>query len=109
MCAILSGINQISNSMKPQNEPLALIGYEELKGLIRQEIEAAQQRLEAKPVHDTITLADVIDLLDEHGMPTSKAKIYKLTSACEIPHRKYGNKLVFSRKELHEWMEQQMK
>lgn len=48
-------------------------------------------------------------MLDEYGMPTSKAKIYKLTSAGEIPHRKYGNKLVFSRKELQEWMNEQMK
>ncbi|WP_418408883.1 helix-turn-helix domain-containing protein [Alistipes sp.] len=40
-------------------------------------------------------------------MPTSKAKIYKLTSSGEIPHRKYGNKLVFSRQELLRWMEEQ--
>ncbi len=46
-------------------------------------------------------------MLDDYGMPTSKAKIYKLTSSGEIPHRKYGNKLVFSRQELLRWMEEQ--
>ncbi len=95
--------------MKLESERLALIGHDELKHLIRQEIEAVQRLLEAKPVHDTIPLVDALKMLEEHGMPTSKAKIYKLTSAGEIPHRKYGNKLVFSRKELLKWMEGQMK
>lgn len=95
--------------MKLESDPLALISYQELKCIIHEEIEAFRSALEAKPVHDTISLADAIKLLDEYGMPTSKAKIYKLTSAGEIPYRKYGNKLVFSRKQLHEWMEEQMK
>ena len=94
--------------MKPQHEAMVLMGYEELKCMIRQEIELAKQSLLTRPVHDTISLADAIKILDEYGMPTSKAKFYKLTSAGEIPHRKYGNKLVFSRKELHEWMDEQI-
>ena len=95
--------------MKPEHESLVLIGYNELKFLIRQEIESMQRALLARPVHDTVSLADAIKMLDEYGMPTSKAKIYKLTSAGEIPHRKYGNKLVFSRTELHKWMEEEAK
>lgn len=93
--------------MKLESESLVLIGYDELKVIIRSEIEAVQQLLEAKPTHDTISLSDALRMLEEYGMPTSKAKIYKLTSAGEIPHKKYGNKLVFSRKELHEWMDEQ--
>ena len=58
---------------------------------------------------DTITLNDALELLREHGYPTSKAKIYKLTSAGTIPCKVYGNKLVFSRKELLEWAENQTK
>ena len=41
-----------------------------------------------------------LDLLREHGYPTSKGKLYKLTSANLMPHRKYSNKLLFSRREL---------
>ena len=41
-----------------------------------------------------------MELLREQGYPTSKAKIYKLTSTNLIPYRKYGNRLVFSRREL---------
>ena len=58
---------------------------------------------------DTITLNDVLELLREHGYPTSKAKIYKLTSAGTIPCKVYGNKLVFSRREILEWAENQTK
>jgi excisionase family DNA binding protein len=34
----------------------------------------------------------------------SKATIYKMTFTGEIPFRKYGKRLVFSRKELSEWI-----
>ena len=56
---------------------------------------------------DTLTLNDTLELLREHGYPTSKAKIYKLTSAGTIPCKVYGNKLVFSRKDVLQWAENQ--
>lgn len=62
-----------------------------------------------QPQIDTITLNDALDLLKEHGYPTSKAKIYKLTSTGKIPCKTYGNKLVFSRKEVLHWAENQAK
>ena len=58
---------------------------------------------------DTLTLNDTLELLREHGYPTSKAKIYKLTSAGTIPCKVYGNKLVFSRKDILQWAENQTK
>jgi excisionase family DNA binding protein len=36
----------------------------------------------------------------------SKSKLYKLTSSNEIPCKRYGNKLIFSRKELADWVEE---
>jgi hypothetical protein len=48
-----------------------------------------------------------LELLRENGYPTSKGKIYKLSSANQLPHRKYGNKLVFSRRDLLAWAESQ--
>ena len=62
-----------------------------------------------QPQIDTITLNDALELLKEHGYPTSKAKIYKLTSTGKIPCKTYGNKLVFSRKEVLHWAENQTK
>jgi predicted DNA-binding transcriptional regulator AlpA len=37
----------------------------------------------------------------------SKSKLYKLTATCEIPCKQFGSRLVFSRKELLQWVEQQ--
>lgn len=62
-----------------------------------------------KPEIDTITLTDALALLHEHGYPTSKAKLYKLTASGDIPCRKFGQKLVFSRKDLLSWAEGQTK
>jgi hypothetical protein len=58
---------------------------------------------------DTLTLDSALEVLKEYGYPTSKAKIYKLTSAGTIPHKTFGKKLVFSRKSLLEWAESQTK
>jgi excisionase family DNA binding protein len=63
------------------------------------------QKAEEKDLPDTITLETAAALLEEYGFPTSKGQIYKLTSAGEMPFRKYGRKLVFSRKELIAWAE----
>lgn len=82
---------------------------EELRTLIEEAVKSSispppEQRAEPP---DTITLTAALDLLREHGYPTSKGKIYKLTSANLLPHRKYGNKLVFSRRDLLAWAESQ--
>jgi excisionase family DNA binding protein len=39
----------------------------------------------------------------------SKSKIYKLTAFGEIPHKHFGGKLVFSRKDLDRWVEENTK
>ena len=60
---------------------------------------------------DTLNLSSALKVLDEHGFPTSKAKLYKMTSLGQIgqiPFMKYGNKLVFSRKSLVEWAHEQL-
>lgn len=81
-----------------------------LQSLIENAVSRALSK-ENKPtvveLPDNLTLSGATDFLKEQGFPTSKAKVYKLTSAEKIPHRKYGNKLVFSRKELLQWIESQ--
>ncbi len=78
---------------------------EELRKIISEEIAKHLALLvkSAGSQPDTITMDTAIALLGENGYPTSRAKIYELTSTNEIPHHKYGNKLVFSRKELLKW------
>jgi excisionase family DNA binding protein len=83
---------------------------EELKAIISEVFaNTVPQTSTNKELPDSITLDTAIQVLEEFGFPTSKAKIYKLTSSGAMPFRKYGNKLVFSRKELLEWAEQQTK
>ena len=82
---------------------------EQLRMLIAEAVKTSihplrEQRAEPP---DTITLTAALELLRENGYPTSKGKIYKLTSANQLPHRKYGNKLVFSRRDLLAWAESQ--
>ena len=83
---------------------------DELRAIVSEAISCAFPKPVSNPSQiDTITLNDALNLLREHGYPTSKAKIYKLTSAGEIPCKTYGNKLVFSRKEILLWAENQTK
>lgn len=56
---------------------------------------------------ETMTLDSAVNFLKENGYPTSKGKLYKLTSKKEVPHFKYGHKLVFSRSDLLEWAKNQ--
>lgn len=67
------------------------------------------KREEQKPEFDTVNLETALQVLTENGYPTSKGKMYKLTSEGKIPHKMYNNKLVFSRKEILEWAESQAK
>ncbi|MBW8327178.1 MAG: helix-turn-helix domain-containing protein [Prolixibacteraceae bacterium] len=83
---------------------------DELRAIVSEAISCAFPKPPSNPLQiDTITLTDALELLKEHGYPTSKAKIYKLTSARDIPCKTYGNKLVFSRKEILQWAESQTK
>jgi hypothetical protein len=83
---------------------------EQLRTLIAEAVKSSIHPLHVewtKEPPDTITLTATLELLRENGYPTSKGKIYKLTSTNQLPHRKYGNKLVFSRRDLLAWAESQ--
>lgn len=54
---------------------------------------------------DNLTPDAAVEVLEQHGVIISKARLYKLTAKGEVPFRKYGNKLLFSRKELLAWAE----
>ena len=83
---------------------------EELRAIVREAVSTLlPDKNKAISQVDTITLNDALELLSLHGFPTSKAKMYKLTAAGEVPCRTYGNKLVFSRKEILQWAENQTK
>jgi predicted DNA-binding transcriptional regulator AlpA len=83
---------------------------DELRAIVSEAVSVVlPKQVSTNPQIDTLTLNDALELLHEHGYPTSKAKIYKLTSAGTIPCKIYGNKLVFSRREILQWADSQTK
>lgn len=88
-------------------DKVILVTRDELKKLIYEVLEdffKDKDLDKKKEVSDTMSLEDTIEFLRENGYPTSKPSIYRQTSANKIPYRKYGNRLVFSRKELMNWV-----
>lgn len=55
-----------------------------------------QQVAPSSDLPDTLSMPNALKVLEDNGFPTSKAKLYKMTSQEQIPFMKYGNKLVFS-------------
>jgi hypothetical protein len=82
---------------------------EELRAIVSEAVSGIMPKAVSESKIDTIALSGALELLREHGYPTSKAKVYKLTASGDIPCKRYGNKLVFSRKELLHWAEAQTK
>ena len=83
---------------------IIVITKDELINIIEKTIETMLSRQGAETGNqekpDTVTLDEAIVFLHNNGFVTSKGKLYKLTSSNQIPHRKFGNKLVFSREEI---------
>lgn len=86
-------------------EKIIITTQEELKALIYEVLEGyfKNKELERKmETSDSLSLDAAATFLTERGYPTSKTRLYRLKA---IPFGKYGNRLVFSKKELLEWAE----
>lgn len=88
-------------------ERLIITSPEEIEDIVRKVIKDYMSP-KPIPVRDVISLTEAVAFLNESGYPTGKGTIYKLTSANKIPYKKYGNKLMFSRKELQVWVQGQV-
>lgn len=76
---------------------------EQLSRIIRDEISRA---FNAKPQPPQLTdRCNFNDALEITGL--SKSALYKKTASNDLPHKRFGNRLVFSRKSLLEWVEPQ--
>ena len=53
-----------------------------------------------------MNVEDAARFLTEQGIPTTRATLYNLVYKNTIPHKKFGRRTVFSKKELREWIEQ---
>ncbi len=55
-----------------------------------------------------LNLSETVEFFLSKKILMSKSKLHKLTSDHKIPHRKVQNKLIFNRKELIQWFEDQL-
>lgn len=83
----------------------------ELREIIGHEVAAilpklADFRRKNEPVEtDGMTVEAAARFLTEQGIPTTRATIYNLVHKDTIPHRKFGRRTVFSKKELRAWID----
>ncbi|GHT30639.1 hypothetical protein AGMMS49574_10790 [Bacteroidia bacterium] len=83
---------------------------DKLRAIVHEEVSKLfQVKQTPKTEIDTMTLTGALALLAEYGYILSKAKLYKLTASGNIPCRKFGQKLIFSRKDILSWAENQTK
>ena len=73
-------------------------------GLVSQELKKAVTPPK-KPAPDIMNIDDTLRFLKEQGLPMTKATIYNKTFKGTIPFKRIGKRIVFSRKELLQWLE----
>ena len=58
-----------------------------------------------KPQSDTMDVDETMEFLKDQGIPVTLSSLYNRTFNRSIPFRKMGKRLLFSRKELLQWIE----
>ena len=86
-------------------EMVIITSKEDLKALLKEIVlEVLPQTEPLKPQSDLVNCDDLIAFFAENGYKTSKSQLYKLTRSRAIPFMKVGNKLLFSKSELMNWL-----
>ena len=86
-------------------EMVIITTRDDLKALLKEIMEEVQAPpTPVNPQSDLVNSDDVIAFFAENGYKTSKSQLYKLTRSRAIPYMKVGNKLLFSKSELMNWM-----
>ena len=58
---------------------------------------------------DAMTVEAAAKFLTAQGIPATRATLYNLVYKNAIPHRKFGRRTVFSKRELTQWIEDNTK
>lgn len=72
---------------------------------IKSEVRKMRQPEPPAKQPENLTIDQAIELLEENGLPITRANIYKLSHLGEIPVSRIGKRLVFSRRNLLSWIE----
>ncbi len=89
-------------------DKIVLTTPDELKALIYEVLEDyyRNQKIEKEQEYtDAMTVETAVTFLNQNGFPSSKNRLYRMTSEGRIPYGKHGNRLVFSKRELLLWAE----
>lgn len=94
---------------KNRTLPFAALTLEQagqfIKDIISSELKAMNVK-ESKPVEaEILNIGAAVLLLQEYGYPITKGTVYNLVSNKSIPYKKIGNRLVFNRSGIIDWLE----
>lgn len=93
------------------NEPVIVTTPAQLQSIISDAVNAILPKLadfwrKNEPVEtDGLNVDDAARFLIGQGIPTTRATLYNLVYKNSVPHRKFGRRTVFSKKELLAWIE----
>ena len=90
------------------NEPVIVTTPAQLQSIISDAVNAILPKLadfRRKNEPDGMTVEDAARFLTAQGIPTTRASLYNLVYKNTIPHKKFGRRTVFSKKELLAWIE----
>lgn len=93
------------------NEHIIVTTPAQLQSIISDAVNAilpklADFRRKNEPVEtDGMTVETAARFLTEQGIPTTRATLYNFVYKGTIPHKKFGRRTVFSKKELLAWVE----
>ena len=94
-----------------ENTQIIIVTPAQLQSIISDAVNAilpklADFRRKNEPVEtDGMNVEDAARFLIEQGIPTTRATLYNLVYKNTIPHKKFGRRTVFSKKELLAWIE----
>ncbi len=78
---------------------------DDLKALLKEIVAEILPPAEpSRPQSDLVNSDAVIAFFAENGYKTTKSQLYKMTRSRAIPFMKVGNKLLFSKSELMNWL-----
>ena len=78
-----------------------------ITGIVYNAISDAKQKAQPtqKQQAEVMNIDDAIEFLKENGLPITKKSLYGKTFSGAIPFKRIGKRLVFSRKELLQWLD----
>ena len=77
----------------------------QLREIVADEVSAILPKLADFRRKNGMTVEDAALFLTEQGIPTTRATLYSHVYKDTIPYKKFGRRIVFSKKELLAWIE----